>query len=876
MRTSEDQLDGVSERDALAVADGTGTLVEVVILDWDDDHVLASCVDRLRASGIDVVLVVEADQRSAAADVLGRDGPGPGKAFLWSDEGPQVSEVGAPPFPPGAPDPVAWARSWLTGRSAPGTIAVVTEPSPAVLDGMATAAESFPEPVPDPSWRLDVTGFDGDRERDVESWLTVANGRTGTRGSLEEHTSDSSPGFYIAGLFGCPDERGAVPHLVTGPEWTRLLPCAGDEAVDVARSGLIEHRRVLDLRQAIVLRDWRHGLAREGEFRFRSARFASQADRAVVALEAEAEVAGEPRPVRLDADIVMPEDQSAVDPVAPSTSDGVTHVAVEPREGFNHGAVAVSTHEHEGRLERLAAVDRAPRDAGAGALGAEAELARAEKLGLAALRARHRRAWRDRWRDADVIVDGTVEGLDSPVDLQRALRFALYHLISSGDPETDLASIGARSLSGPGYGGRVFWDTEIFLLPFFIWTHPPTARALLSYRHRTLPAARAKARRLGYGGALYAWESADTGDDATPLYAWLPDGTRLEIVTGLKEHHISADVAWAVWQYWLATADEEFLASKGAEIIIETARFWATRAVPGADGRRHITDTIGPDEYHEGVDDNAFTNVMARWNLETAAEVCGLLPEVAARLGIESSEPEGWRRVAAELVDGFDPSTGVYQQFAGFDRLESVKAVDLAPRPFSGEMVLGVDRLRTSQVVKQADVVMLAHMLPDVMPSGVALANYRYYEPRTSHGSSLSPAIHAAVAARLGLLDDAQRYFGMAAVLDLADKMGNASHGVHIATMGGLWQAAVIGFGGVRAERDFVRIDPHLPDGWRELAFSVQWRGTRVQVQVRPGEMSLALDGRASVALGRDANPTVIGPGTVVARTEGGSRWIAS
>ncbi|HEX2118677.1 MAG TPA: glycosyl hydrolase family 65 protein, partial [Acidimicrobiales bacterium] len=418
----------------------------------------------------------------------------------------------------------------------------------------------------------------------------------------------------------------------------------------------------------------------------------------------------------------------------------------------------------------------------------------------------------------------------------------------------------------------VFWDTEVFVLPFFIWTHPETARALLAYRHRTLPAARAKAARLGYRGALYAWESADTGEETTPEYVYLPDGTRLTILTGVQEHHIAADVAWAVWQYWHVTGDDRFVEDMGAEMVVETARFWASRTTAGDDGRHHICKVIGPDEYHETVDDNAYTNVLARWNLRAAAQLCDRFPAVAARLGVTAGQRTDWEEVAAGLVDNFDHATRLYEQFEGFFGLENVRAVDLAPRPFTGEMVVGVDRLRRTQVVKQADVLMLGLLLPDEVDGEVQVANYEHYEPRTSHGSSLSPAIHALVAARVGALDDAVGYFHLAGGVDLDNRMGNAADGVHIATMGGLWQAAVFGFGGVRADGDAVRIDPHLPAGWARLAFPLRWRGTRISVSVEAGRLELDLDGPAMVALGTAA-PADLDRGRFVAREEDGGGW---
>ena len=402
----------------------------------------------------------------------------------------------------------------------------------------------------------------------------------------------------------------------------------------------------------------------------------------------------------------------------------------------------------------------------------------------------------------------------------------MYHLISSADPESDLASVGARGLTGRGYKGHVFWDTEVFILPFFIYTHPATARALLAYRYRTLDAARARAASLGYRGALFAWESADTGEDVTPTQAVGPDGRPVRILTGEQEHHVAADVAWAAWRYWEATGDDEFLSRMGAEIILETARFWVSRTRRGDDGRYHIDGVIGPDEYHEGVRDNAFTNVLARWNIERAFDVGRILKasdsaqwaNLSRRIGVTPTEFREWQAVAEGLFDGLDPDTGLYEQFAGFFGLEDIRAAEMAERPFAGDLLLGRDRLHGAQVVKQADVLMFIHMLPELVSREATIANYAYYEPRTSHGSSLSPAIHAAIAARLGHLDAAVAYSRMAAAIDLGNGMGNAAQGVHVATMGGLWQAAVMGFGGLRSSRTALHLDPMLPQAWHSLA----------------------------------------------------------
>ena len=701
------------------------------------------------------------------------------------------------------------------------------------LDRAIEALAAFPEPVADSGWLLEVDGFDPLREREVESWFAVGNGRTGTRGSLEEGREESSPALYVAGIYGRRDGELPSAELLPGPEWTRLEPRVAGVPLDLDRGAVLEHRRLLDLRQGILFRFWRQRLPSGVEATFRSARFASLAERELLALEAE--VSAEGASPRLGDGLPFPA-LGVAESVQARTEAGRLLIEVRAA-GRSAAAFAASSREAGGRIERLCAVARAPAERAAERLG------RAEADGLARIRGRHRRAWRARWRDADVAVDGDAEA-------QRTLRFALYHLISAGDPESDLASIGARALTGPGYKGHVFWDTEVFVLPFLIYTHPPTARALLAYRYRTLPAARERARALGYRGALFAWESADTGEEETPPYGIAPDGARVPILTGSQEHHISADVAWAVWRYWQATDDNAFMAAMGAEIIVATARFWASRARRGRDGGYHIARVIGPDEYHETVRDNAYTNGLARWNLERALELTEREPGLSRRFGLRRRELERFRSVASGLADGFNAETRLYEQFAGYFALEDVRAADLGRRPFAGDVALGRERLVRSQVIKQADVLMLAHVLPELMPGEVLHANYRYYEPRTSHGSSLSPAIHAAVAARIGELEQALAYFRMAAAVDLGDAMGNAAQGVHIATLGGLWQAAVLGFGGFRPQGEAVRLDPRLPQAWQRLTFPLRWRRARLAIEVTAKELRMALDGPAAVAVG--------------------------
>jgi trehalose/maltose hydrolase-like predicted phosphorylase len=492
-------------------------------------------------------------------------------------------------------------------------------------------------------------------------------------------------------------------------------------------------------------------------------------------------------------------------------------------------------------LDRIVTVARADSPKEDPSERAAAALERSRKLGWRAVLAAHEAAWNGRWTASEIVIEGDEA-------IQKALRFAVYHLTSAANPEDEHVSIGARGLTGDAYFGHVFWDTEIYLLPYYIAVWPEAARALLMYRFHTLPAARAKAAHAGYKGALYAWESADTGEETTPDQTVAPDGSIVEILTGKMEQHINADVAYAVWQYWRATGDNDFLLGAGAEILLETARFWASRAIAEPDGKRHIRHVIGPDEYHEDVDDNAFTNVMARRNIARALKTLELLhanwPEHAEalrqKLSISNEEVADWRDAVARILTGLDPATGIYEQFAGFHALEPLDIADYGGTNMPVEVVIQRQRMQRSQVVKQADVVALIALLPDEFPGGMAEANFRYYEPKCVHGSSLSRAMHALVAARLGDTEMALRYLNKTAALDL-DPDPNSAGGIRIAGLGGMWQTVVLGFAGLDLAGGTLAISPKLPPQWRSLSFRICWKGRVVAFRIAGRTVQAAL-----------------------------------
>jgi trehalose/maltose hydrolase-like predicted phosphorylase len=417
------------------------------------------------------------------------------------------------------------------------------------------------------------------------------------------------------------------------------------------------------------------------------------------------------------------------------------------------------------------------------------------------------------------------------------------------------AAVGARGLTGPVYAGHVFWDADVFVLPVLAAVHPPAARAMLEYRIRRLEPARRLAAARGLAGARFAWESAADGTEATPAWATDHQGQRVRIRTGELEDHIVADVAWAACRYTDWTGDSALLEGPGRALVLDTARYWASRVRWDPAGRAHIDGVIGPDEYHVEVNDNAFTNVMARWNLRRAAS----LAERAG--GATPDEIQAWRRLADALVDGYDPASGRYRQFAGFDDLEPLLIGELARPPVAADLVLGRARVRAAQVVKQADVLMLYLLVPEETAAGSLEPNLASCGPRTAHGSSLSPAVHAALLARAGDPDQALELFRLACRLDLDDLTGTTAGGLHLATMGGVWQALTTGFLGLRPSLAALGLDPCLPAAWQAVELRLRYHGRRLRVRAGHDRLEVATDGPVPVRLPGLAARTVDPPG---------------
>ena len=707
--------------------------------------------------------------------------------------------------------------------------------------------------------------FDPQKQAHRETIFTIGNGYLGTRGALEEGFPGESRATLVHGIWD--DAPVVFTELANSPDWTALDLWIDGAPFRMDRGNVRDYVRYLDLRSGELVRrlQWTPDGGAPVTLTFR--RVASLADPHALLLSVSVEALHRPVTVKVRARL-----DSHVE------NQGLLHWHTEAQEQVDDAVVLSARTRHTGKQQveamrlqvesegsgryadcpgspgiwvessiptgqvwtahKLVSIftDRDTDDPRRAALEHVTQLAAA---GVDTLFAANRTAWDGFWAASDVVIEG-----DDEADL--ATRHAIFQLRIAASATDERVSIGAKSLSGFGYRGHAFWDTETFILPFFTFTQPHLARNLLMYRWHTIGGARRKAAENGFTGAQFAWESAETGDEVTPR--WVPsfDGKDLvRIWCGDIELHITADIAYAIHQYWQVTGDDAFMIEAGAAMILESARFWESRAEPNTPtpGQYSISDVIGPDEYHDHVDNNAFTNQMAAWHLETAIEIGSWLadraPEQAAQLAdqldLGPKRFARWREIAQNLVFHHDAETGLIEQFDGFFKRKEVDWPAYADRTKSMQVLLGIEGANEHQVLKQPDVLLLFNLLPDRFGAKEWAANWAYYEPRTDHtyGSSLGPSMHAWTACVMGEPERAYEHFMRAARADLQDVRGNAGDGMHIASSGGIWQALVFGFAGFRLSEDGYTTRPQLPRHWRRLRFTVTVRGQRHVVDLR-------------------------------------------
>ena len=725
-------------------------------------------------------------------------------------------------------------------------------------------------------WTLIEPYFDSAQLRVRETVFTIGNGYLGTRGSFEEGYPQALPATLVHGVYD--DVPGVYTELANCPDWLSLVIIVNGERFRLDRGEIIRYERQLDLRHGILSRSvrWRSPAGKTVDLRFE--RFASLADHQVLGLrcqitpinfngtiEIQSNLNGYPDNQGFDhweqldrgkmeqgvwLQVCTRSSRIELGMAAKMTAIG-TNTSLQVTDALDYPTLTIAFSATAGQtvgVEKVVALFTS-QDAELPVQAAQSKLA--DLPSYAVLLDAQQQAWNEVWQQSDVEIEGDRNA-------QLAVRYNLFQLFIGacshimGDcSENSRVSVPAKTLSGLGYRGHVFWDTEIFILPFFTLTQPAIARSLLTYRYHTLDGARRKAAHSGYQGAMFAWESAATGDEMTPRWSILSDpyAEAVRIWCRDREIHISADIAYAVWQYWQATGDDRWLRDYGAEIILDTARFWISRVEWNAKQERYeLRGIIGADEYHEQVNNNAFTNRMVQWHLEKAVAVYEWLQQTFPDSAVALTQslqltPEQllhWQTVIAQMYIPDDAKTGLIEQFEGFFQLKDIDLSKYEPRNRSIQAVLGMDETNQRQVIKQPDVLMLLYLMRDTQAfSDVVLQkNWDYYAPRTdiTYGSSLGAAIHAILAANLNQTADAYRYFMQAALVDLEDTRGNTTDGIHAASAGGVWQAVVFGFGGIQLRESGPVATSHLPPTWTRLKFKLKWRGTWHSFDLSPSD----------------------------------------
>ncbi|MEA2371787.1 MAG: alpha,alpha-trehalose phosphorylase [Solirubrobacteraceae bacterium] len=714
-------------------------------------------------------------------------------------------------------------------------------------------------------WQLRETQLNIDLLAQTESVFTLANGHLGLRGNLDEGEPHALPGTYLNGFYesrplpyaeagyGYPEAGESVVNVTNG-KIIRLL--AGDEPFDLRYGDLRHHERTLDFRAGVLRRElvWCSPTGRA--LKITSTRLVSFTQRAVAAIQFEVEpldattrlviqselVANEPGPPaakdpRAAAALASPlqsEEQMASGTrgvLVHSTRASALRIAVamdhivEGPSGTDHADVDIwddlarltvaSTVEPGQRLrivKFLAYGWSSDRSIPAVRDQVGAALAEARHTGWDGLLAEQRAYLDEFWAGADVELDGDAE-------LQQAVRFALFHTLQAG-ARVDGRAIAAKGLTGPGYDGHCFWDTESFVLPVLTYTAPTAVAHALRWRHRTLPTARERATQLGLRGAAFPWRTI-TGRECS---AYWPAGT--------AAFHIGADVADAVLRYQAATGDDAFAHEVGTELLVETARLWRSLGHHDPHGHFHIDGVTGPDEYSSIADNNVYTNLMARRNLQGAADAVERHPARAAELGVDAEEAASWRDAAIGMVVPYDADLGIHPQAEGFTRHAIWDFAHTRPDQYPLLLNFPYFDLYRKQVIKQADLVLALFACGDSFTPEEKARNFVYYEQLTVRDSSLSACIQAVVAAEVGALELAYDYFGEAALMDIGDLEHNTADGLHIASLAGAWIAAVAGFGGMRDHGGQLSFAPQLPERLTRLSFRVGFRGSRLRVEV--------------------------------------------
>ncbi len=723
-------------------------------------------------------------------------------------------------------------------------------------------------------WSVRETGLHLDTLAQTESIFALSNGHIGLRGNLDEGEPYGLPGTYLNSFFELRPlpyaeggyaypESGQTTINVTNGKLIRLL--VDDEPFDVRYGDIQDHERELDLRNGVLRRSLRWTTPAGRTVKISSVRMVSLTQRAIAAISYEVEPLDAPVRVVLQSELVANEalPPQSKDPRVGAALESALECEEHQAQGtagllIHHTRVsglrigAAMDHLVEGPPEMVVASESLPDIARVTITGrlkpgerlrivkfiaygwsslrsrpaihdqVRAALSAARFTGWEGLLAEQRAYLDDFWASADVELEGDPE-------IQQAVRFALFHVLQSG-ARAEGRPIPAKGLTGPGYDGHAFWDTEIFVLPVLTLTVPHATADALRWRHLILDKARDHARELGLRGAAFPWRTIRGAECS----GYWPAGT--------AAFHINADIAYAVAQYIDATGDTAFEEEVGLELLVETARLWCSLGYYNAatDWFR-IDGVTGPDEYSAIADNNVYTNLMAQHNLRWAAEAAQRHPETAQALGVDGDELATWREAAEKVYIPYDERLGVTPQAENFTAHKVWDFAGTAPDQYPLLLHFPYFDLYRKQVVKQADLVLAMQLRGDAFTPEQKARNFAYYEPLTVRDSSLSASTQAVMAAEVGQLQLAYDYLGEAAFVDLHDLHHNVQDGLHMASLAGAWTALVAGFGGTRSQNGSLSFAPRLPEAIERLAFHLMYRDSRLRVEVRATEATYRL-----------------------------------
>jgi alpha,alpha-trehalose phosphorylase len=721
-------------------------------------------------------------------------------------------------------------------------------------------------------WRLRETELDLDDLAQSESLFALSNGHIGLRGNLDEGEPFAFPGTYLNSFY----ERRPLPYAeagygypesgqtlvdVTNGKLIRLL--VDDSPLDLRYGELHSHERSLDFRDGILRRelDWTSPGGKR--VKVQSRRLVSLTQRAVAAVEYIVEPLEDSARFVVQSELVANETQPRLSddprvaavldqPLQAVSSDGDLEEVVLIHRTRSSAQLMAAGMSHKVECAERYELDVDVRDDWARttvicelkpgqrlrvvkiiaygwsslrsdtAIGDQvaAALASAKFSGWEGLVQQQKEFLDDFWDAADIEVHGHPE-------LQQAARFALFHVLQAG-ARAERRAIPSKGLTGAGYDGHTFWDTEGYVLPVLTYTMPDAAGDALRWRHSTLELAKERAHVLGLKGSAFPWRTI-RGQECSGYW---PAGT--------AAFHINADIADAVNRYYVATGDEQFIEDVGLELLVETARLWISLGHHDRHGAWHIPGVTGPDEYSAVADDNVFTNLMAARNLRIAAETAARHPVKARELGVDVEEEAAWRDAAADVYIPYDEELGVHPQSEGFT---GYAEWDFEASRGKYPLMLHAPyfELYRRQVIKQADLMLATYWCGDRFTPEEKARNFDYYERLTVRDSSLSACVQAVMAAEVGHLDLAYDYAYEAALIDLLDLHHNTGDGLHMASLAGAWTALVAGFGGLRERDGHLCFDPQLPDGMTELAFSIRWRGVRLRVDIHHKKATYAI-----------------------------------